>query len=167
MLGDTQRGIKEGLGFGIVAGVVFGVVEMAGAAMMGDSPLMPLRMFASVVLGEPALTSPDIGTVVGIGTVAHLVLSAIFGLVYGLFAANTSLETQTGWGRQAVLGLLFGVVLWFANFQIIARVLYPWFLQAPQFLQMAMHAMFFGLPLSLMYARAERHVHHIGAHATA
>ena len=65
------------------------------------------------------------------------------------------------------MGLLFGVLLWFVNFQIIARMVYPWVLQAPQFLQMAMHAAFFGFPLALMYARAERQVHHIGAHATA
>jgi hypothetical protein len=46
--------------------------------------------------------------------------------------------------------------VWFVNFQIIARVLYPWFLGAPQFLQAVMHGLFFGLPLALIYAASER-----------
>ena len=162
MQGDIRRGIKEGLGFGVVAGILFGIAEMAAAAMMGDPPTMPLRMFASVVLGQSALTSPDITMVAAVGIAAHLALSAIFGLVYGILAASTSTETQTSWGRQTLLGVLFGIGLWFVNFQVIARVAYPWFLDAPQFLQMAMHALLFGLPLSLMYARAERHIHHVG-----
>jgi hypothetical protein len=32
---------------------------------------------------------------------------------------------------------------------------------------MTMHALFFGLPLALMYARAERHAHQIAAPAPA
>jgi hypothetical protein len=167
MQNDTRRGIKEGLGFGVVAGMVFGLIEVVGTGMMGDSPLMPIRMFASVVLGEGAMTSPNIGSVAIVGVVAHVVLSAIFGLMYGVFAANTSLRTQTDWSRQAFLGLMFGVALWFVNFQVIARFLYPWFLEVPQFGSMVMHAMFFGLPLSLLYARAERHVHHTGVPAPA
>ena len=155
----TKRGAKEGLAFGLIAGVIFAVVEVAAAAMMGNPPLMPFRMFASVVLGEQAMQATPIGTAFMVGAFAHLVLSGVFGLVYGLINARFSTETQTGRGRQVALGLAFGAMVWLVNFQIIARILYPWFLMAPQFLQMMMHAMFFGLPLSLMYAGAERHVH--------
>ncbi len=168
---DTRRAVKEGLAYGSVAGVLFGTMEIAGAALMGDPPVMPLRMFASVVLGSEALETRAVGRFMSVGIVAHLVLSAMFGLVYGLVYglanAGLSLDTQTRWGRQVSMGLLFGVLLWFVNFQIIARMVYPRFLQTPQFLQMAMHAAFFGFPLALMYARAERQVHHIGVHATA
>ena len=78
--------------------------------------------------------------------------------VYGVINGQLSVETQTSWSRQLGPGFVYGAVLWFVNFQIIARVLYPWFLMAPQFLQMAMHALFFGLPLELMYGRGERRV---------
>lgn len=153
----VRRGAKEGIRYGIIAGVIFGLAEILAAGMMGDPPLMPVRMFASIVLGAAALEQVALGGALVVGIVVHLVLAGLFGLVYG--AANArflSAETRTHMGRQAAMGLLFGIAIWLVNFQIIARILYPWFLMTPQFLQMVLHAVFFGLPLSLMYARAER-----------
>lgn len=158
----TRRGIKEGVAFGLIAGAIFGGIEIIAASMMGDPPLMPVRMFASTVLGEAALADTSLGTAVIIGFIAHFALSSIFGVIYGAANARFSLSTETSYGRQAALGLLFGAALWLVNFQVIARVLYPWFLTAPQGLQLMLHALFFGLPLALMYAAAERRAHHIG-----
>lgn len=162
MATTTKAGAREGLGLGVLAGVLFAIMEVVGAAIMGNPPLMPLRMFASVVLGEGALESASLGTAVVVGSVLHLALSAAFGLVYVLINRRLSVETRSSWGRQAAIGLGFGAMLWLVNFQIVARVLYPWFLMTPQFLQMLMHAMFFGLPLGLMFAAAERRVRHVG-----
>lgn len=159
---STRRGVKEGIGFGLIAGALFAVMEVIGAAMMGDPPLMPVRMFASTVLGEQALMETPAATAVPIGLIAHFALSAIFGLIYGTVNARFSTDTETSYGRQAGIGLVFGIALWFVNFQIIARAIYPWFLMAPPFLQAAMHAMFFGLPLALMYATGERHAQRVG-----
>jgi hypothetical protein len=78
--------------------------------------------------------------------------------VYGAINGTFSPATETSYIRQAGLGLLFGVILWFVKFQIIARIAYPWFLTRPQLPQLLMHAVFFGLPLALMYAAAERRV---------
>lgn len=161
MATSTRRGIREGIGFGLIAGIIFAAMEVAGAALMGNPPLMPLRMFASVVLGQAALETVSTGTALLVGSVVHLVLSALFGVVYGLVNSRLSAETRTGWARQAGIGLLFGVLIWLVNFQVIARAFYPWFLTTPQFLQMLMHAVFFGLPLGLMYAAAERRVVHV------
>jgi hypothetical protein len=163
MASGNRRSIGEGITAGLIAGVIFAMMEIAGAAMMGNPPLMPVRMFASVVLGQGAMEGP-LGVPLVVGTIAHLVLSAGFGIVYGLLAARTSEATKTSFGRQAGLGILFGLVVWLVNFHIIARVLYPWFLGAPQFLQAMMHGLFFGLPLALIYAASERRVH---AHAPA
>lgn len=161
MTNTTKRSAKEGLSFGLVAGVLFATMQIAGSAMMGQAPLMPLRMFASVLVGHGAMQSPSLGSVVVVGILVHLILSAGFGLIYGIVNARLSSKTETSWGRQTALGLLFGAMLWLVNFQIVARILYPWFLTTPQLLQMAMHAMFFGLPLGLMYAAAERRVQHV------
>jgi hypothetical protein len=104
--------VKEGIGPGIVSGIIFGIMEMAGAAMMGNPALMPLRMFASTVLGRPALEATPLGTAVVVGIFAHLVLSAIFGVVYALIASRLSREARTSWGKQAVGGIVFGAALW-------------------------------------------------------
>lgn len=156
MTNGRHRSLKEGLGLGIIAGVIFAIVEIAGAAMMGNPPLMPLRMFASVVLGQAALATVSLGVAVLVGTIAHLVLSALFGLIYVALNRRLSPAAQASRGSQSLMGLVFGAAVWLVNFQIIARILYPWFLGTPQFLQFMMHALFFGLPLGLLYARSER-----------
>jgi hypothetical protein len=160
MTSATRRGIKEGIGFGIIAGILFAIMEVVAAAGMGDPPLMPLRMFASIVLGSAALETVGMGTAFLVGSLVHLVLSGVYGLVYGVVNARLPTKTRTGWASQAGIGLAFGAVLWLFNFQIVARILFPWFLMAPQLTQLLLHALFFGLPLGLMYAAAERRVHH-------
>jgi hypothetical protein len=152
---QTRRSLREGIAAGLVAGMIFAVMEIAGAAMMGNPPLMPIRMFASVLLGKSALEGA-LGVAIVVGIIAHMVLSGAFGVVYGLVAGRLDPKTQTSFGRQSLLGMMFGLVVWLVNFQIIARVLYPWFLETPQVLQAMMHALFFGLPLALVYTASER-----------
>jgi hypothetical protein len=143
---------------GLVAGIVFAMMEVAGAAMMGNPPLMPIRMFASVVLGRSALQG-SLGTALIVGMIAHLALSAVFGVIYGALDARASEETKTSYRRQAGLGIAFGLAVWLVDFQVVARVLYPWFVGTPQFLQAMMHGIFFGLPLALVHVAAERRIH--------
>jgi hypothetical protein len=154
-----RRGIKEGISFGIVAGIVFAVAQMLFAGITGEIGLMPLRMFASIVLGERAMMSTDLAMTVFLGVLVHFVLSAGFGALYGLIEERVPIHHRRSWGSQAAFGMVFGIGLWLVNHQIIARILYPWFLMTPQGLQMMIHALFFGLPLGLMFAayqRAER-----------
>jgi hypothetical protein len=153
----TKRSFYEGVGYGIVAGVIFAAMEIVAAVAMGMPAAMPMRMFASVVWGGTAMSTASFGTVIFVGGIAHLALSAISGGIYGLGDALFSAHTRKSYGSQIVFGLLFGAAVWFVNFQIIARLAYPWFLDAPQGLQLAMHSLFFGLPLGVMYAAAERH----------
>ncbi|HWZ87561.1 MAG TPA: hypothetical protein VNW92_01890 [Polyangiaceae bacterium] len=156
MTPSTRRGVKEGLEFGLIAGLIFALAEIVAAALMGDPPLSALRLFASVLLGHAALETAALGRVVLVGAIAHLLLSAVFGVVYGLFAAVLAPDMQTNWRKQAWIGLAFGASVWLVNFQIFAGILYPWFQKTPQLLQVSLHAAFFGLPLALMYVAAER-----------
>jgi hypothetical protein len=156
-----RRGIKEGISFGIVAGIVFAVVQMLAAGAFGEVGLMPLRLFASVVLGERAVTTTEVGMTVFLGILVHFVLSAAFGAVYGLIEERMREGYRRNLATQAAFGMVFGVVLWLVNYQIIARILYPWFLMTPQGIQMMIHALAFGLPLGLLFGaweRAERRI---------
>ena len=168
MTAETRRGAKEGLEFGILAGIIFAIMEITAAAASGHPALMPLKMFASVVLGKAALEPTAGSSVLLVGMVAHLALSGAFGMVYGIVNQRLSTETQTQFARQAGIGLIAGALLWLGNFQVIGRLLYPWFLRQPQVPALLMHAVFFGLPLGLFYAAAKRKARHIGraaAHA--
>jgi hypothetical protein len=158
MTGSSQRIGKESLGYGVIAGFIFAFAEIVASTWTGRPPLMPFRMFASIVLGPAALDAVTIGTAMLIGSGVHVLLSATFGSIYGVLIAGKSEETKRGVGPQTLLGILYGFALWFLNFQLIGRVACPWFLRAPQSLQAMLHAIFYGLPLALMYSAAERRV---------
>ncbi len=143
---------------GLLAGVVFGIAQIAGAALADASPVLPIRMAASVVMGPAALTTSALEAAVAAGVVTHLVLGSLFGLFFGIANMRSGAHVRTDPGRQGVYGIFFGILLWLVNFQLIARAAYPWFLDTPQLLQAVMHALFYGLPLGVTYAATEKRV---------
>lgn len=155
---ERRSAASEGVAAGFLAGIVFAIAEIIAAGARGSPPLTPTRMFASVVFGRDALSSMSLGLAFVLGMIVHLTLSAIFGAVYGALNSPASDRVRRSYAAQAVLGLGFGLLLWVLNFQLVARVTYPWFLRAPQGLHALMHALFYGLPLGLMFAAAEHHV---------
>ena len=63
-MSTTKRSFYEGVGYGVVAGIVFAIAEVIGALAMGMPPLMPVRMFASIAMGESAMMSENLGAVI-------------------------------------------------------------------------------------------------------
>lgn len=155
MSANTRRAARDGVSFGLLAGILFLVAEMSASTLLGTAPSLPLRLFASVLIGPEAMQLATIESAVLIGTTVHLAFSALFGLVYGFVASRLSGGNGVRWGRQIALGLLFGALLWLLAFQVVGRLVYPWFLIPPQPFQLALHALFFGLPLSLLWAATE------------
>ena len=99
MAGTNRRSVGEGVTAGLIAGVIFAMMEIVGAVMMGNPALISVRMFASVVLvaAAPAFT-----------------------LAY---AYATQLATATSAPARAwAVALAAGVVVW-----IPAALLFPWF----------------------------------------
>jgi hypothetical protein len=146
----------NGLGFGLVAGAVFALAEGLASLVGGQGILVPVRYAASMLLGVRALTEGPLGLVVVTGLAVHLGLSALFGLAYSLIDARMSLELRPRVSHQVAVGMLFALGVWGVTFQFAARGYYPWFLETPQFFQLLMHALFFGAPLGLLFAAAER-----------
>lgn len=156
----ARQTIFEGAALGLIAGIIFGTMQIVGAVAMGDPPLLPLRMFASVALGQAALETTSVPTVLIVGNLVHLLLSALFGIVYVKLNERRAVPTHRDFTQHASMGLLFGAALYLVIFQGFARFLYPWFLEAPQMTQLIMHALFFGLPLGLTYTVFERRLGH-------
>lgn len=156
-MSDVSRSTKEGLGFGLVAGVVFAIAQVVATVIDGEPATLAFRRIASVVVGLAAFELPT-GTAIAFAMLGHLFLSAIYGLFYGAYNSALTLPTRRSLARQAVVGPLYGVMLWLVNFQVFARYRYPWLLEQPQLPQAFLHAVFFGLPLGLLYATAERRV---------
>jgi hypothetical protein len=57
---------------------------------------------------------------------------------------------------ELVRGAVFAALVWFLNFEVISRVLYPWFVRGPW--QLFLHVVFFGIPLAFLTTFARRRV---------
>ncbi|WP_186002143.1 hypothetical protein [Corallococcus sp. Z5C101001] len=153
----TPWSLTNGLLFGVAAGVMLALAETALAVAAGESPFVPVRMTAAVVLGTPAFT-PQVSTAaaVAVGLLVHLVIAAGWGVVYSLLDAMLPVDGRGRWEFQAAVGMLFGIFVWLVDFQLLARGYFPWFLGVPQFLQIVWHAVFMGLPMAMLFTMAER-----------
>lgn len=120
---------------GVVAGMVFAGVTMWFAQSTGGSAGMPLHMISTVVQGDEAMeagrTNPALGAVV------HLLLSALFGIVFAL--AVPRFRTN---GTVAIAGTLYGLLLYVANFVILAPLAFPAFRGANQPFEFFAHVVF-------------------------
>jgi hypothetical protein len=148
---DVARPMRIGAGAGLLAGTSFAIMLVAAAAMNEQSPFQPLGMFASLVMGEGAIHSTSSVPMV-VGTLVTITLSSIFGAIYGLLTSFFSLHTRSNWALEAAAGLAFGAVLWLINFQVFARLLFPWLASGPQLVLVVAHTLFFGVPLGLISA---------------
>ncbi|HMG20675.1 MAG TPA: hypothetical protein VK607_05135 [Kofleriaceae bacterium] len=160
-MSDVSKSIKEGVVAGLVAGVLFAIAQVVSVMVAGDLPMLAFRRSASVLLGPAALTTTPTASAIVVALIAHLYLSAIYGLCYGIYNSALSGLSRRSASRQTIIGPLYGAVLWLVNFQVFARALYPWLLALPQPSQLVLHAVGFGLPLGLLYATAEHRGHPI------
>jgi hypothetical protein len=154
-MSDSSRSMKEGLAFGLIAGITFGVGSVLVSALSGRPALLPLRLAASVVERRDAFAMSRAGAI-ALGASVHIVLAGFFGLTYGFFATDLRRETRTGETAQAIVGAAFGAALWAVNLQVLARAFWPWFLDLPAGPVLVLHAACYGVPLGLLYALSER-----------
>jgi hypothetical protein len=152
----TPWSAKNGLGFGLLAGVVFALAECLASWVAGEGVLMPVRYAASMLLGARALTALPLAMTLAVGLGMHFAFCAFLGLAYSLIDARLSPELRPNVAHQAATGMLFGLGVWLLTFQFMGRGYFPWFLELPQFNQLVLHAVFFGAPLGLLFAAAER-----------
>ncbi|MBI4319476.1 MAG: hypothetical protein HY675_13390 [Chloroflexi bacterium] len=137
--------LVHGIIGGIVAGIVFAIFEMAAAATMGLSFFDPVRLIASLAIGTQALSPAfPLATAVITGLVVHLVLSAVYGVIFVYLLALTN-QISTSVGLLLLFGTIFGLALWVVNFLIIAPIFWPQFTMVDQFWNgFVAHTFFYG-----------------------
>jgi uncharacterized membrane protein YagU involved in acid resistance len=128
---------------GILAGMVFAAVTMWFADSTGGKVTMPLHMISTIVKGDKAMAAGT--TSVGLGLLVHLVLSALFGVLFAL--AVPRLRSN---GTVALAGTLYGVVLYVVNFLVLAPLAFTVFQNANQPFELFAH-MVFGTLLSFAF----------------
>ncbi len=120
---------------GILAGMVFAGVTMWFADSTGGKAAMPLHMISTIVKGDKAMAAGT--TSVGLGLVVHLVLSALFGMLFAL--AVPRLRTN---GTVALAGTLYGALLYVVNFLVLAPLAFTVFQDANQPFELFAHIVF-------------------------
>ena len=130
----ARRLVRGAVG-GIAAGLVFAAVTMWFADSTGGTAEMPLRMISTIVKGDQAMaagtTSPTLGGVV------HVVLSALFGMVFAL--AVPRFRTN---GTVALAGTVYGLLLYVVNFLVLAPLVFTTFRMANQPFEVFAHLVF-------------------------
>ena len=132
--------LRRGAIAGIIAGIVFVMVEMAAVTMvMGMSPWGPPRMMAAIVLGEGALPPPETfdAGIVFVGMMVHFVLSAVLGAGFAMAASRMC----TSLAHATIAGILMGIVIYGVNFYGFTA-LFPWFAMARNAITITAHAIF-------------------------
>ena len=154
----VKRSGLEAAGLGIIAGAIFVAAGVVVNALRGVDPFVMFRLCASLLLGPSVMERSELGMVL-LGALVNIVVSGVFGFLYGAVLSRFSHATQTSRLRQLPLGFAYGALLYLVDFQWVSRVLFPWVLTEPQLIYFLLHTLAFGVPLALMYAQAERGEH--------
>jgi hypothetical protein len=149
----AQSGLGPSIVAGIIGGLIFAAFEMiAAAVMMGpEGTFMPLRMIGGIALGAQALDPAyPLVTAAIAGVLVHIVLSIAFAIVFSAIVPATVSS-----GAVAILGIGFGIALWFVNFFVIAPFAgWTWFPERTDpLVQVLAHGLFFGCPVAWYLTR--------------
>jgi len=148
---------------GLIAGIVFLMMEMILLAVTGESPWGPPRMMAAMVMRESVLPPPATfdAMIMMVAMVVHVILSVLLAVV---FARVLSLWRLSA-GATVALGAVFGLLVYLVNFYPVAAILFPWFAMARNWISIISHVAF-GAVLAWTYlalARKERGAAHPAA----
>jgi uncharacterized membrane protein YagU involved in acid resistance len=112
---------RAGLWAGLIAGVIDELLLWTLMLMQGMSPLAGAPMGAAVLLGPGVLQAPPTAGIVAASLLVHFALSILYGLMIAALVGPASR------GSGLLLGLAFGLVIWFVNYFVIAPAAFPWF----------------------------------------
>ncbi len=138
----------------IIAGVVFMMLEMALAATVGGaSPWGPPRMIAAMAMGEGVLPPPATFETVPmlVAMLVHFTVSVVYAAILGWIISRRGL----GLGMSVLVGTLFGLLLYLANFYVFTAV-WPWFAMARGMIPIFAHAAY-GFTLGWAYHALTSH----------
>ncbi len=146
------------IGAGLAGAAVFAVMMMIAASTAGDSAWKPWQLFASVATGRSALQATGVQTLFT-GLVVHVLLSLFFAFMWAAVVRRLPLDVRESWGTHSAAAMIYGLVIWLVNYQLIARFAFPWFLDRTNgFVQAMIHAFGFGLPLAVVMLGRYRRV---------
>jgi hypothetical protein len=143
---DIGAVLSRGAVAGLAGGLMFALANMWFSAAHGKPLVAPFLAISTIFHGssEPVMDQPDVIA----GLVLHLGLSLVFGMVFAVGVAMLHLGSRPD--LLAAASILYGLVLYVVNFQIIGRIVFPWFVNPKgpnQLFELWVHPVAFGLLL--------------------
>ncbi|MDQ2852011.1 MAG: hypothetical protein M3Y49_15025 [Actinomycetota bacterium] len=159
MPADVGAVLTRGAAAGLAGGLLFALANMWFSTAHGKPSVAPFLAISTIFHASamPVMSQPDVIT----GLVLHLGLSLLFGIVFALIVTMLGLSTRPLLLLAA--GLVYGLVLYIVNFQIIGRIFFPWFVNPKgpnQIFELWIHPIAFGLilvPFLLGFRASTRH----------
>lgn len=146
--------VKAAIWAGIVAGLVFMMLEMALIVMLkGESPWGPPRMMAAMVMGSGVLPPPatfDMAIMM-VAMMVHMMMSVVLGIMLGWAIS----QFRMGLMASLAAGAVFGLVIYYVDFYVFTAI-FPWFAMSRGAITAFSHAMF-GLVLGWVYHAIAKH----------
>jgi hypothetical protein len=142
----TSQEFKEGIYSSLIAGAVMMAMEMVLVPLaLNGSVWTPPRMVAAILLDRDAVNPPVFNFwIVRLGLEIHFSLSIFFTFILIPFIRNTRLWITV------VLGMLYGVLIYFINYYLFAYSLFPWFANVRDWVSIVSH-LGFGVTVALSY----------------
>lgn len=125
---------------GLIAGVVFLMIEMMLLALTGESTWGPPRMMAAMVMGESVLPPPATfdAIIMMVAMVVHFILSILLAVLCAWVLSLWHLSA----GTAIALGAAIGLLVYLVNFYLVAAILFPWFAMARNWISIVSHVGF-------------------------
>ena len=134
---------------GLAGGVAMAVVAALLSASMGQDIWHEPKRIAAIVYGPAALASGfDLGPVL-LGTLLHLVVSALLGAIFGIVTRRW-LHLTSDFGTPVMAGLVYGLLIWMAAYFVVLPLFNPALLEVypPAFI---IQHVAYGVVLGLVY----------------
>jgi hypothetical protein len=128
---------------GVLSGMVFAAVAMWDAHSTGGNASVPLHMISTIVKGNEAMLRGTSST--GVGLAIHAALSLLYGALFGL--AVPRFRTN---GTVAIVGTVYGALLFVVNFLYIVPVAFYAFDKANYPFELFAHLVY-GMLLSFAF----------------
>ncbi len=132
--------MKNGIVGGLVAGVVFMILEMLLVPLVGGgSAFGPPRMIAAIVMGEGVLPPPATfdASIFLVAMLVHFGLSMVLGIIFAVIFARRALSETAFIG----IGAAFGLAVYFVHFYGLTAI-FPWFEMARNWISIFAHIVF-------------------------
>jgi hypothetical protein len=144
---------------GVVSGAVIAVIAMAACAFTSGTDVWSFpKVISTIALGDHAaqpLTGWETAPVL-VGLALHLVVSSVLGMAFGVIVGFTSCKDAA---PTLLAGFVYGIVVYFFTYVLIANALFPKFRELPDLVFLAVHPVFGAVAALLLMHWADRWDH--------